>query len=55
MGTYLMDSWILWPKVLITSPVKRCRKSTLLEVMEAFACRARIVSNIRAAGLFRMI
>ena len=55
MGTYLMDTWMLWPKVLITSPVKRCGKSTLLEVMEAIACRAYLVSNITAASFFRAI
>lgn len=55
MGTYLMDSWTLWPKMLISSPERRCGKTTLLEVMEAYAHRALIASNITAAGLFRAI
>ena len=55
LGTYSMDVWSLWPKVLISSPSKQCGKSTLLETLEAFCCRALIVSNIRAAGLFRVI
>lgn len=54
LGTHLMDSWALWPKVLISSPEKRCGKTTLLEAMEAFAYRPFMVSNITAAGLFRI-
>lgn len=50
-----MEVWTLWPKALISSPERRCGKTTLLEAMEAFARRALIVSNIRVAGLFRAI
>lgn len=54
-GSYCMDVWRLWPKVLIESPTKRCGKTTLLEVLEAFACRGLMVSNLTAAVLFRVI
>ena len=54
-GTYLMDVWRLFPKVLIQSPTKRCGKTTLLEVLEATAYRGMMCSNITAPSLFRSI
>ena len=55
LGSYLMDTWRLWPRLMITSPTKQCGKSTLLEVIDAVAHRGLIVSNIKAAGIFRAI
>ena len=55
VGTYGMGAWRLWPKVLISSPTKRCGKTTLLEVIEALVFRAMMCSNITAAALFRSI
>ncbi|MCL5776440.1 DUF3631 domain-containing protein [Limibaculum sp. FT325] len=55
IGAWLMDAWRLWPKLLIQSPEKRCGKSTLLEVVEAHACRPMMTANITAAALFRVI
>ena len=54
-GSYLMGSWRLWPKLLVSSPTKRCGKSTLLEVIEAFSCRAMVATNTSAAALYRSI
>ncbi|VAW58295.1 hypothetical protein MNBD_GAMMA08-1530, partial [hydrothermal vent metagenome] len=31
LGTFSMNAWQLWPKCLITSPEKRCGKTTLVE------------------------
>lgn len=55
IGTYLMDRWQLWPKLLIRSPEKRCGKTTLLEVLEAHVFRANLASNISPAALYRLI
>ncbi|VAW71460.1 DNA primase [hydrothermal vent metagenome] len=55
VGTYCMDAWRLWPKLLITSPEKRCGKSTLLEAMEAVSYRAFLTASITASALFRCI
>lgn len=55
IGSYLMDTWRLWPKLLISSPTKRCGKSTLLECIEAFACRPMVCANISPAALFRSL
>lgn len=55
LGSYLMDEWRLWPRLLITSPTKACGKSTLLEVLEAVVHRGLILSNAKPAGVFRAI
>lgn len=54
-GTYLMDVWRLWPKILISSPAKRCGKSTFCEILEAHAHRPLVVANCTTAALFRTI
>jgi hypothetical protein len=55
IGTYLMNRWRLWPRLMITSPTKACGKSTLLEVLEAVVSKGFIASNISTAGVFRAI
>ena len=55
IGSYLMDTWRLWPRLLITSPTKACGKSTLLEVLDAMAHRGFIASNASPAAVFRAI
>lgn len=55
IGTYLMDTWRLWPRLMITSPTKACGKSTLLEVIDAMAHRGFIASNASPAAIFRAI
>jgi putative DNA primase/helicase len=51
----MMDTWRLWPRLLITSPTKACGKSTLLETLEAIVHRGLILSNAKSAGVFRAI
>ena len=55
IGSYLMDTWRLWPRLLVTSPTKACGKSTLLEAIDAMAHRGLIVSNASPAAIFRAI
>jgi hypothetical protein len=55
LGSYLMDTWRLWPRLLISSPTKACGKSTLLEVLYALAYRGVLASNATPAVLFRAI
>ena len=54
-GSYLMETWRLWPRLLIVLPTKACGKSTLLEVIDAMAHRGLITSNASAAVIFRAI
>src|SRR5262249_18774318 len=53
--TYLMDAWMVSPILLISSPVKRCGKTTLLQLVAALVRRGIPTSNITTAALFRCI
>lgn len=54
-GSYLMDTWRLWPRLMVTSPTKQCGKSTLLEVLDAMVRRGFIAANASPAAVFRAI
>lgn len=55
LGSYCMDAWSIWPKLLITSPEKRCGKSVLMEVIEGLVYRGLLTSNISPSAIFRCI
>ena len=55
IGTYCFDVFIIFPKLLITSPEKRCGKSTLLRILYYFCNKALLASNITPAAMFRSI
>ena len=55
LGSYAMDAWRLFPKVLCISAEKRSGKTTLMESLEALLYRSLLASNISAAALFRCI
>ena len=55
MASYCIDSFRLFPKLLLTSPQPRCGKSTLLEVIAAVVQRPLIGSNVSASVIFRAI
>jgi hypothetical protein len=55
LHTYLIDVLQLSPILGVTSPQKRCGKSTLLDVLRALVRRAVGASNISAAALFRTV
>ncbi len=55
IGTYCFDVFRIYPKLCITSPQKRCGKSTLMEVIDALTNRALMASNISPAVIFRII
>lgn len=55
LSSYCMDAWVLFPKLYISSPLPRCGKTTMLEVLECFSCRALFVSNITSSATFRCI
>ncbi len=55
LSTYAINSFRLFPKLLITSPDKRCGKSTTMDVISGFSNRSLSVSNITSAGIFRAI
>jgi hypothetical protein len=55
LGTYCYDSFRIFPKLLLSSPEKRCGKSTLLEIIRSMSHRALMASNITPSAIFRCI
>lgn len=55
LGTYCFDSFLIFPKLLISSPEKRCGKTTALEVLDSLCHRPMISSNLSAAVVFRAV
>jgi hypothetical protein len=53
--TYVTEVTDYTPYILVTSPVRECGKSTLLEVLSHLANRAQMTGGITAAGLYRRI
>jgi putative DNA primase/helicase len=55
MHTFVFERFQHTPRLAITSPVKRCGKSTLLEVLRATVHRPVKSDNISVAGTFRTV
>lgn len=53
--THALAASPITPRLAITSPEKRCGKTTLLELIGALAARPQMASNITAAAVFRTI
>jgi hypothetical protein len=54
-AAHTFDSFTIFPRLLITSPEKRCGKSTLLDAIERLVPRPLSAANITAPALFRVI
>ncbi|MFO1353021.1 MAG: DUF3631 domain-containing protein [Gammaproteobacteria bacterium] len=55
LNTYVFDAFGVLPILLITSPEKRCGKTTLLSLLAHLCHRALAASNISPAAVFRVI
>jgi putative DNA primase/helicase len=53
--TYLMDTFNTSPRLAITSPEKRCGKTTLLDVLGILTWRPLSTANATPAAVFRVI
>ena len=53
--TWVADRFQHTPRLSVTSPAKRCGKSTLLDVLRATCRRAIKADNISASGVFRTV
>jgi putative DNA primase/helicase len=53
--TYLVDAVFILPLLLITSPQKRCGKSTLLILLYALCRKPLLASNTSKAAIFRFV
>ena len=53
--THAFECFECTPRLAITSPEKRCGKTTTLDVIENFVAKPLPTSNIKSAGIFRTI
>jgi len=53
--THAFDAWWITPRLAVTSPVKRCGKSLILDLLEHLVAKALNVANVTAAAVFRGI
>lgn len=52
--TFVFDVFQIFPRLSIYSPVKRCGKTTLLELVQSFSCKPYLCSGITLGSLIRM-
>jgi Protein of unknown function (DUF3631) len=55
MHAHCFDAFTISPRLVITSPEKRCGKTTLLRVIQALVPKPLAAANITAAAMFRTI
>lgn len=55
LATYSINTFRIFPKITIFSPEKRCGKSTVLDLIEAYCFKSLITSNITMAAIYRLI
>ena len=55
IGTYLFQEFVIFPRLAVTSPEKRCGKTTFLDVVAGLVNRPLLAANITAPALFRTI
>ena len=54
-GSYCINAFGIFPKLLITSPDKRCGKTTVLSVLRGLVNKALVASNVTPSAMFRSI
>lgn len=55
IAAWLCDRWDRFPHLAITSPEKRCGKTTLLDILLTIVPRPRYTTNISPAALYRVV
>lgn len=55
LGTYCNDAFRIFPKLCISSPEKRCGKTTTMETLGSMTHRALVASNVSPSVIFRSI
>ncbi len=55
LKTYVFDCFMISPRLLLTSPDKRCGKSTLLGIIQQLAYKPVTTANASPASIFRLI
>jgi hypothetical protein len=55
LHSYLIDCFLISPRLTIRSAMPRCGKTTLLDVVSYLALRTLVSANVTAASVFRVI
>lgn len=55
VASYAINEFRIFPKLAIHSPEKRCGKSTVLDLVDAFSSKALFASSISQAAIYRVI
>lgn len=53
--TFLLDAFLITPRLAVRSPVRRCGKTTLLDILTRLVCRPLPAANTSAAAIYRVI
>lgn len=53
--TYLLDGFMISPRLAVRSPMKRCGKTTLLDALDRVVLKPLPTANVTAAALFRVV
>lgn len=54
LGSYCFDAFRIYPMIGLTSPEKRCGKSTVMSLLQALTNKALLSSNISPAAIYRV-
>jgi putative DNA primase/helicase len=55
LHAYLLDRFLMTPRLAITSPEKRCGKTTLLDVLGRLVFKALPTAHVTASAIFRVV
>jgi putative DNA primase/helicase len=55
LHTYLLDIFMISPRLAVCSPVKRCGKTTLLDVLSCLVFKPLPTANVSPAAVFRVV
>jgi Protein of unknown function (DUF3631) len=53
--THVFDKFMVTPRLLLTSPVRNCGKTTLLDVCNSLVARAEKMDSITAAAIYHLV
>jgi hypothetical protein len=55
LHTYLLDCFLITPRLAVRSPMPRCGKTTLLDVVSRMVLRPLSTANVTASAIFRVV
>ena len=55
LHSYLIEKFLVSPRLGVSSPVKRCGKTTLLDVLGSLLLRPLPTANVTSSAVFRVV